>query len=137
MEHKKKMYIFIAEELEISKQPLSNFIRGHKLSVTSVAAYENYIYSVSKDGLLQKWDISNVNNPKKLISATSGKKNNNTFKGHISEITDVKVSSDGNWVVTCGKDKRIIVRNSSTLAINCIFEHHRDSVLVRNIILLL
>ncbi|KAG5513162.1 hypothetical protein PMAC_001531 [Pneumocystis sp. 'macacae'] len=129
MEHKKKMYIFIAEELEISKKPLSNFVKGHKLSVTSVAAYENYIYSVSKDGLLQKWDISDINNPKKLISAKGEKKDNNTIEGHISEITDVKVSNDGNWIVTSGKDKRIVVRDSSTLTINCIFKHHRDSVL--------
>ncbi|KAG5438678.1 hypothetical protein PCANB_002397 [Pneumocystis canis] len=129
IEHKKKMYIYIADQLDTSNQPLTNFIQGHKLSVTSVAIYENYIYSVSKDGLLQKWDITNINNPQKLISATSGKKNNETFQGHISEITDVKVSGDGNWVVTSGKDKRIVVRNSSTLAVNYIFKHHRDSVL--------
>lgn len=129
MEHEKKMYIYIADDLNISRQPLSNFVRKHKLSVTSVTAYENYIYSVSKDGLLQKWDISDISNPKKLAFASSGKKNNISFKGHISEITDVKVSSDGNWVVTSGKDKRIVVRNSSTLTINCIFKHHRDSVL--------
>ncbi|KAG4304905.1 hypothetical protein PORY_001580, partial [Pneumocystis oryctolagi] len=129
LEHKKKIYIFIAEDLEISKQIISSFVQGHKLSVTSVASYGDYVYSVSKDGLLQKWDISNLNNPRKLISADSGKKKDDTFEGHISEITDVKVSSDGNWVVTSGKDKRIIVRNSSTLTIKCIFKHHRDSVL--------
>ncbi|EMR08680.1 hypothetical protein PNEG_02857 [Pneumocystis murina B123] len=129
IEHKRKIYLYIADDLEIYEQPSSNFIQGHKLSVTSVDTYENYIYSVSKDGLLQKWDISDINNPKKLAYALGGKRNDESFEGHISEITDVKVSGDGNCVVTCGKDKRIVVRNSSTLNIICTFKHHRGSVL--------
>ncbi|CZS94102.1 related to a component of the yeast U3 snoRNP Rrp9p [Rhynchosporium agropyri] len=53
---------------------------------------------------------------------------NNGYQGHVDTILTVAASQDGKFVVTGGKDRRIVVWDAATLKCLRVFSQHRDSV---------
>lgn len=88
--------------------------------VNSVATLYPYAYTVTKDLYLAKWDISDMTHPKivRYVKGNHGrsKREGKSYIGHGDEILAVAASPDGKYVVTAGKDKKIIIWTSENLA---------------------
>ncbi len=68
--------------------------------------------------------------PKQVVH-TKGNKNmvgDNSYQGHVDAILTVAASSDGKFVVTGGRDRRLIVWDAADLKPLRVFTQHRDSV---------
>ncbi|KAJ1812460.1 pre-rRNA processing protein, partial [Coemansia sp. RSA 2599] len=101
---------------------------GHRLPVTCVALTPDckYIYSGSKDGSLIKWQRDTCR-PIKVFPGQK-KKNANHNRGHCDHILCVAVSSDGRYVATGGRDRRIHIWSVSDDQHLAVFHQHKDSV---------
>ncbi|KAK9369092.1 WD40-repeat-containing domain protein [Lipomyces kononenkoae] len=86
------------------------------LSPTGIAGAENILYTVSKDRTLAKWD------------ATTAKRLKFKRGDHDKEIVCIAVSSDGKFIATGGKDRKINIYNPE-LDLLKTFTQHRDSVM--------
>lgn len=105
-----------------------------------------YIYTVSKDISLIKWQVPNVPDPtlldsdpkalshshraKKLLFTKGSKKKagDRDYSHHTAAILTVAASQSGQFVVTGGADKRLIVWSASDLKPLRVFTAHRDAV---------
>ncbi|KUJ07673.1 WD40 repeat-like protein [Mollisia scopiformis] len=149
-ESKGRMYRKLAEDLDFDSATHSWF-RWNCESVTSVATCAPWAYTVSKDLGLAKWKIQELpenqwlpKNGKKHKKATPPPKRkpeqvafrrgdklkakDNAYEGHVDTILTVAASQDGKFVVTGGKDRRIVVWEAETLKPLRVFSHHRDAV---------
>lgn len=84
-----------------------------------------FAYTVSKDMCLTKYDITDFTQRPKKVKHTKGgvrffPKSNieieNTTQGHYDEILAVAASPDGKYVVTGGRDRKLIIWSSESLA---------------------
>lgn len=120
-ETKGHVYRYIADNLLLSdiKPTISRV--GSK-ALTSLAVRFPYAYTTSKDMELIKWDIRDFKKKPQRVKHTRGGKrftevsNEPKNNGHCDEILTVAVSPDGKYVVTGGRDKRLIVWSSESLA---------------------
>jgi ribosomal RNA-processing protein 9 len=153
-ESKGRIYRKLADELKFGEASNCYFKKDSE-SVTSVAACAPYIYTVSKDMWLVKWKIQELPRdqypqkkgkkgkkkskkptppPRKkptLVASVRGNKRKakeTAFMGHTDTILTVAASQDGKFVVTGGKDRKIIVWNAETLKPIRVFSQHRDAV---------
>lgn len=149
-ESKGRMYRQLAEDLDFDNATHSWF-KWNSESVTSVATCAPWAYTVSKDLGLAKWRIQELpenqwlpKNGKKHRKATpppkrkpeqvafrrgdKSKAKDNKYDGHVDTILAVAASQDGKFVVTGGKDRRIVVWEAETLKPLRVFTHHRDAV---------
>ncbi|KAG9232612.1 WD40-repeat-containing domain protein [Amylocarpus encephaloides] len=147
-ESKGRMYRKLAAELSFGNASHSVF-RNNSEAVTSIATCPPYAYTVSKDLYLTKWRIQELpanQFPQKkkskkppppprrkptqlaMIRGDKTKSKDSSYQGHIDSILTVAASQDGKFVVTGGKDRRIIVWDASTLTPLRIFSQHRDAV---------
>ncbi|KAJ5569854.1 uncharacterized protein N7459_009284 [Penicillium hispanicum] len=129
------------------------FFRSDTQSTTSIAVHPPYVYTVSKDKTLIKWELatpsapvpseSNGQNgpskrpprpqrkkPKRLRYARGMRKVAETGEehGHTSNILTVAVSPSGRFVATGGADNKLIIWDAETLTPTKTFTQHRDSV---------
>lgn len=107
---------------------------------TAISACNPYIYTVTKDRYLVKWalpayppspatrNFTPAKKPKRLLYSRGSKKQDTEFPGHIDDILCVVASQDGKFVVTGGKDSRLIVWDAETLKVLKVFKHHRAAV---------
>lgn len=150
-ESKGKIYRKLAQELDFGSADRICW-KWNGESVTSVAVTLPFAYTVSKDLSLAKWRVQDLPQnqwlPKKNGKKRKGpapppkrkpeqvayvrgdrtKAKDNTYRGHTDIILAVAASQDGKFVVTGGKDKKIIVWDASTLKCLRVFSQHRDSV---------
>ena len=149
-ESKGRMYRRLASDLDYGTAEHSWF-RSNSESYTSVATCAPFAYTVSKDIYLIKWRIQELpkdqwlkkgnrkgkrprpppkKKPEQLKFVRGDKKaaKNNSYQGHVDSILTVAASQDGKFVVTGGKDRRIVVWDANTLKPLRIFLQHRDSV---------
>ena len=150
-ESKGRMYRKLASELEFAKATHTWF-KWNSQSVTGVATCAPWAYTVSKDLGLAKWRIQEL--PERQWLPKDGKKKskrpapppkrkpeqvsfvmgdkmmakNMSYQGHVDTILTVAASQDGNFVVTGGKDRRIVVWDAATLKALRVFTQHRDAV---------
>ena len=84
-----------------------------------------FAYTVSKDMQLTKYDVTDFNRrPQKMKYKRGGKKYipsgskefENTTEGHYDEILAVAASPDGKYVVTGGRDRKLIIWSAESLA---------------------
>ena len=128
------------------------FFRADTLSTTSVAVHPPYVYTVSKDRVLIKWELvtpleyndtkaNGINGsteaprihrkkPKNLkyvkgLQKVPGSKDR---QGHTGRILTVAVSPSGKYVATGGEDKKLIIWDAETLTPMKSFTQHRDAV---------
>ncbi|KAK7966113.1 rRNA processing protein RRP9 [Apiospora aurea] len=149
-EAKGKVYRTIAGELAPEKASHTLF-RGNNLATTSVATCAPFAYTVHKDRTLVKWRLQDL--PANQFPQTTKKKpkkqapprrqpdkvhsrqgdrakaaKNKNYQGHTGEILCVAASEDGQYVVTGGSDRRLIIHDAKTLKPLRVFTHHRDAV---------
>ncbi|KAJ2823257.1 pre-rRNA processing protein, partial [Coemansia erecta] len=101
---------------------------GHRLPPTSVAITPNgqYVYSGGKDGSLVKW---NRESGKQLVVFKGLKKKRPDHNvGHCDEILAVAVSSDGKFVASGGRDRRIHIWSVAEDRHMGVFHQHKDAV---------
>lgn len=139
-ESKGKIYRWIANDYDWRAAAHSQF-RADTQSVTGIAACPPYIYTVSKDKVLSKWEMpqqreetdsqsSQRVKPKRIAYAKgNGKRADDwDYKYHTGAILCVAASTDGKFIATGGEDKKLIVWDAKTLKPLKVFTHHRDSV---------
>jgi ribosomal RNA-processing protein 9 len=63
------------------------------------------------------------------VKGDKSKSGDPSYKGHTDQILTVAASQDGKFVVTGGKDNRLVVWNAEDLTPLRVFHQHRDSVL--------
>lgn len=148
-ESKGRIYRSLATNLFFEKASHTPF-RSNTEPVTGIATCAPYAYTVSKDLYLAKWRLQELpaSEPLKkdkkskkvplppkrrpeLVKSVRGdtrKAKDNSYKGHVDHILCVAASQDGKFVVTGGRDRRIIVWNAETLEPLRVFSHHRDAV---------
>ncbi|KAF8627142.1 hypothetical protein AX17_006359 [Amanita inopinata Kibby_2008] len=130
LEHSGKVHLFIADFYDFSHALHPTLrTRGHRLSVTASFASEScrYLFTSGKEGSIIRWDLSTgralntFHKVRPTSHAKNGKgKNKETtiaegvaeIKGHIDEVLTLAVSSDGKYLVSAGRDKRIGVWNA-------------------------
>ncbi|KAH0543513.1 hypothetical protein FGG08_002181 [Glutinoglossum americanum] len=154
-ETKGRLYRRLASDLSF-ESALHTFFRADTLSTTSIATCPPYAYTVSKDMSLIKWEIlvpsSSAEHSSKGAPITDGKKakyarssrrrpkqlaftkgnkhkaHDASYQGHIDQVLVVAASQDGKYVVTGGRDRRLIVWNAADLTPLKVFTQHRDAV---------
>ncbi|MCJ1339033.1 pre-rRNA processing protein [Bachmanniomyces sp. S44760] len=152
-ETKGRLYRHIALDLAFNEATKCQF-RADTLSTTSIATCHPYVYTVSKDLTLIKWELPNPLPPRK----PSKSKNQSTHlappkrrrptklifkKGikapstanpkvkkihHTDHILCVAASPDGKFVVTGGADKRLVIWDALTLTPLREFMQHRAAI---------
>jgi ribosomal RNA-processing protein 9 len=149
-ESKGRLYRNLAAELSF-QQASHTLFRNDSETVTSIATCPPYAYTASKDMWLVKWRLQDLpadqwpakngkkpkkapppprRRPEKVASTRGDKKKakNNKYQGHVDAILTVAASQDGKFVVTGGRDRRIIVWNAEDLKPLKVFTQHRDAV---------
>ncbi|EHY52004.1 pre-rRNA processing protein [Exophiala dermatitidis] len=142
-EAKGRQYRLIATSLDFASATLTRF-RADTESTTAVAVCKPYVYTVSKDKTLIKWQLQNPpfssgdkgstaprrRQPKQLayvrgikIRASAPQQH-----GHTGQILAVAASPDGKYVATGGADKKLIVWSAEDLRPLKTFTTHRDAV---------
>ncbi|RDW67607.1 WD40 repeat-like protein [Coleophoma cylindrospora] len=148
-ESKGRIYRTLADELDF-KDARHSLFRNNTETVTAVAVCAPYTYTVSKDMALTKWRIQDL--PDEQLKVKKKKKKgwkpvpakrvpeqvayvrgdkreakNNAYQGHTDSILCVATSQDGKFVVTGGKDRRLIVWDANLKPLR-VFSQHRDAV---------
>ncbi|ONH68438.1 Ribosomal RNA-processing protein 9 [Cyberlindnera fabianii] len=135
-ETKGHVYRFIADNLLLSEAKTQVTRVGSK-SLTGLSVRYPFAYTVSKDMELVKYDIRDFEKkPLRLKHTKGGKRfaeidNDPTRNGHSDEILAVSASPNGKWVVTGGRDKKMVVWSTESLACQRVIEtRQRDGVVL-------
>ncbi|KAF5352289.1 hypothetical protein D9758_011962 [Tetrapyrgos nigripes] len=115
MEHSGKVHLFVASSFDLSQSPKSLRTKGHRFSVTSAVASESgkYLFTSGKEGHIFKWDLSTG---KKITTfyklrpppgKGKGKALDTESKGHTDEVLALALSSDGKYLASGGKDRKV------------------------------
>ncbi|PWY86153.1 WD40 repeat-like protein [Aspergillus heteromorphus CBS 117.55] len=148
-EFKGRTYRHIASELAFSTAP-HTFFRADTQTTTSIAVHAPYVYTVSKDRTLIKWELATPGSttpttngetskrpprpqrrkPKQVRFVRGMRKVAETGEehGHTKNILSVAVSPSGKFVVTGGEDHKLIIWDTETLTPLKTFTQHRDAV---------
>jgi ribosomal RNA-processing protein 9 len=151
-EFKGRTFRQIAAKLSIPTASHS-FFRSDTQSTTNIAVHPPFVYTVSKDKTLTKWELATPTVP--AAEETSG--DNDTSKrpprpqrkkpkrvsyargmrkvsesteeqGHTGSILSVAVSPSGKFVATGGADNKLVIWDAETLTPTRTFLQHRDSI---------
>ncbi|KAJ2390187.1 pre-rRNA processing protein [Coemansia sp. RSA 2611] len=101
---------------------------GHVLPPTCVAITPDarFVYSGGKDGALVKWHRESGR--RLAVFRSARKKRPDHDAGHCDEILAVAVSSDGRYVATGGRDRRIHIWSVAEDRHLGVFHQHKDAV---------
>ncbi|KAL2040066.1 hypothetical protein N7G274_006969 [Stereocaulon virgatum] len=146
-ETKGRLYRRITSTLSFSTAVQTSF-RSLSSSVTSIAICPPYVYTVSKDLQLTKWELPSPprlrlpnptrkrppkpvgRRPIKLIAKKGSKRESKDPNGqhHTAPILSIAASSTGKFIATGGADKRLIIWSADTLTPLRVFTQHRDAI---------
>ncbi|ORX63067.1 WD40 repeat-like protein [Hesseltinella vesiculosa] len=124
-----KIHRRIADHFDVSclKAEKIQSRKGHQLAVTAAVLTDDgqFIYSASKDGSIIKWDATTLD---KLHVFPGGRKGAKEFTGHTDAIYCMAVTSDGQYLATGGKDKKINIWSAKEDKHWATFTQHRDAI---------
>ncbi|KAJ5759671.1 hypothetical protein N7520_006827 [Penicillium odoratum] len=148
-EFKGRAFRQIAAKLSFSTASHS-FFRADTQTTTSIAVHAPYVYTVSKDKTLIKWELATPSVPEASGEESSSKRpprpqrkkpkqvkyargmrkvaETGEEQGHTGSILSVAVSPSGRFVATGGADKKLVIWDAETLTPTRTFTQHRDSV---------
>ncbi|KAL1965651.1 hypothetical protein VTN77DRAFT_5328 [Rasamsonia byssochlamydoides] len=151
-EAKGRVFRQIASQLDFAGAS-HTFFRADTLSTTSIAVHPPYVYTVSKDRTLIKWELARPSQPDhpttndingdskrpprpvrkkpknlKFVKGLQKVPGSRDRQGHTGNILTVAVSPSGKYVATGGADKKLIIWDAETLTPMKTFIHHRDAV---------
>ncbi|KAJ5725711.1 uncharacterized protein N7483_007068 [Penicillium malachiteum] len=148
-EFKGRVFRQIANKLSFPKASHS-FFRSDTQTNTSIAVHAPYVYIVSKDKTLTKWELATPSVPETNDQNSSSKRpprpqrkkpkrvkyarglrkvaETGEEQGHTGHILSVAVSPSGKFVATGGADNKLIIWDAETLVPMKTFPQHRDSV---------
>jgi ribosomal RNA-processing protein 9 len=151
-EFKGRVYRQIASNLAFSTASHA-FFRADTQTTTSIAVHDPYVYTVSKDRTLIKWELATPDassahstnetdgaskraprpqrKKPKQVRFTRGLQKvaeSAEEQGHSKNILAVAVSPSGKFVATGGEDNKLIIWDAATLTPVQTFSQHRDSV---------
>ncbi|KAL4927143.1 ribosomal RNA-processing protein RRP9 [Aspergillus undulatus] len=151
-EFKGRVYRQIASDLAFPAASHA-FFRADTQTTTSIAVHAPYVYTVSKDRTLIKWELATPSaapapttngvdgtskrpprpqrkNPKQVRFTRGWQKvaESAEEQGHTKSILSVAVSPSGKFVATGGEDNKLIIWDAATLTPVQTFPQHRDSV---------
>ncbi|KAI5292263.1 pre-rRNA processing protein [Ascosphaera acerosa] len=144
-EFKGRVFRQIADKLAFAAPTTHSFFRADTQATTSVAIHPPYVYTVSKDKTLIKWELAAPaattatsekrrpprRKPRKLAYVRGLQRtdaDDGAQHGHTGAILTVAASPSGAFVATGGADRRIIVWDAATLAPLRTFSQHRDAI---------
>lgn len=153
LSHSGKVYLFIADSISPLLSDLSTLpilrTRGHRFSVTSAVTLSSseFLYTSGKEGSIIKWHLPTGKKLAILHKAPKSKKSKGTSShsttvstpaetGHTDEVLALALSSDGKYLVSGGRDRRLIVWDANTLTFLKSFQgpmNHKDIISVRSI----
>lgn len=146
-ENKGKIYKSIAAELDFEHASHVSGYSGLQKAITGCALRLPYAWTISKDLVVEKWEIadpksyapdssrpSNVTprrTPKRLFwrKGNKDKKGDRAYLGHTGEIISIAVSDSGKYLATGDKHARLIIWDADTLTPRHLFTRHRDAVM--------
>jgi WD40 repeat protein len=120
------MYKHIASSLSL---PIINKRIPQRRPVTCVSHKGSRLYVSCKEGIIEAWDITEVDQPSKLFQI-SRRKDKKALDGHLDDILSMTISGDGKFLATGGTDKRICVWDTDTMTHLKTFTQHRGPVMV-------
>ncbi|EPE32909.1 WD40 repeat-like protein [Glarea lozoyensis ATCC 20868] len=126
-ESKGRMYRKLALDLAFEDASYSGF-RNDSDIITSVATCPPYAYTVSKDMFLIKWQIQELPANQFPQKKKKSKKTASSTPPKTNTTGIFAASQDGKFVVTGGRDRRMIVWDAATLKPLRVFTQHRDAV---------
>ena len=142
-ETKGRIYRFVASEFDFAHAARASF-RQNSHCTTSIATCPPYVYTVTRDMTLTKWELPTPplppssskaarkpskpirRRPTKLLSVRGRRSGSSdpSYCGHTAAILCVVASEDGKFVVTGGDDKKLIVWNTVDLKPLRVFNQH-------------
>ncbi|ODQ79928.1 hypothetical protein BABINDRAFT_161594 [Babjeviella inositovora NRRL Y-12698] len=134
-ENKGMIYKFFAASLIVDDEAIrQQFTRIGSKGLTGVSVCYPHAYTVSKDMELIKWNIDDKNKKAVRVKHTKGGPkfaelaSDPSLNGHSDEILCVAASPDGKYVVTGGRDNRIIVWSTESLTPVKVLETRKGGV---------
>src|SRR6202020_1110994 len=100
-----------------------------KNPVTCVTQYGTSFYVGCKNGVIEKWDMKDIQHPVRL-EHIKREKNKKIFTAHTDDILSMAISGDGKLLATGGVDKRICIWETTTMKHVKSFTQHRGAVMV-------
>ncbi|KAG8822168.1 pre-rRNA processing protein [Serendipita sp. 411] len=136
LQHSGRVHVFVGEKLQ-GPGDTRLVTRGHRLSVTGAAISQNgrNLFTCSKDGQIIQWSLltgKRIRTHHKHVPNRKGKGKQRVTgdeaEGHTDEIWALSVSSDGKFLATGGKDKRVGVWDIERGVWLKGFRGHKDSI---------
>ncbi|KAG6809128.1 hypothetical protein H0H92_001458 [Tricholoma furcatifolium] len=121
MEHSGKVHLFVADSFDFTQTPTKVLrTRGHRFSVTCAVASESgkHLFTSGKEGSICKWDLltgKRVATFHKIRPSHSKEKGKGKapvdldLKGHTDEVLALALSSDGKYLASAGRDRKLLV----------------------------
>ena len=103
----------------------SRFYRGHKLSTTALALCGSVAYTASKDGSILRWTIPEGKKTKLVFPSDDEVLQKSESQRAILALA---TSSNGEFLVSAGRDKLVRVWDTSSNSLAESFSGHRDAV---------
>ncbi|EMD62227.1 hypothetical protein GGP41_002321 [Bipolaris sorokiniana] len=146
-EGKGKIYRSIADELDFERASHAAGYSGLQKAITGCAVKLPYAWTVSKDLVVEKWEIADPKSyapdasrptnitprrtPKRLLwrKGNKNKKGDRAYLGHTGEIVSIAISDSGKYLATGDMHARLIIWDAGTLTPRHLFTRHRDAVL--------
>ncbi|KAG8985165.1 pre-rRNA processing protein, partial [Tulasnella sp. 427] len=140
LEHSGKVHVYVADSVgsNVANAP-STRLRGHKMPVTAAVMSEDgrMLFSASKDGSIVKWDLITGKRVYTLFkkrrpppnAGGKGKgKAPEAVEGHTDEVLALALSSDGKYLVSGGKDRKVVVWDAQQFRWLKSFGGHKDLI---------
>ncbi|KNG49282.1 3-beta hydroxysteroid dehydrogenase isomerase [Stemphylium lycopersici] len=146
-EGKGRIYRSIADHLDFERASHMAAYSGLHKATTGCAVKLPYAWTISKDLVVEKWDIADPNSyasdparpsnitprraPKRLFwrKGNKDKKGDRSYLGHTGEIVSIAISDSGKYLATGDVHARLIIWDADTLTPRHLFTRHRDAVL--------